>query len=46
MTQQKNTYPIATPLGSLQEVPAAVDCPACSTREMTRAEYVNGGRTQ
>ena len=45
-TENKNNWPTATPLASLQETPAVVDCPACNNREMTTCEFVNGGRTQ
>jgi len=41
----KNNYQIATPLASLQQSPAPVDCPVCGVREMTRAEFVSGGTT-
>lgn len=37
---------MATPLGSLQQGPAPVDCPVCGVREMTRTEFVSGGTTQ
>jgi lipopolysaccharide-induced tumor necrosis factor-alpha factor len=42
----KNNYQNATPLASLQQGPAPVDCPVCNVREMTRTEYVSGGTTQ
>ncbi|TVY51768.1 hypothetical protein LCER1_G004976 [Lachnellula cervina] len=42
----RNNYQIATPLGSLQQGPAPVDCPVCGVREMTRTEFVSGGTTQ
>ncbi len=42
----KNNYQMATPLASLQQTPAPVDCPACGVREMTRTEYVSGRTTQ
>merc|ERR1711964_717937 len=38
-------YQMATPLGSLQQGPAPVDCPVCGVREMTRTEFVSGGTT-
>jgi len=41
-----NNYQIATPLASLQQGPAAVDCPVCGVRELTRTEFVSGGTTQ
>jgi len=40
---RKNHYQNATPLGSLQQSPAPVDCPRCGVRELTRVEYVSGG---
>jgi len=43
---QKSNYANATPLASLQQTPAAVDCPACNQREMTSTAFVNGARTQ
>jgi hypothetical protein len=43
---RRNNYQIATPLASLQQDPAPVDCPICGVREMTRTEFVNGGTTQ
>jgi len=42
----RNNYQTATPLASLQQGPAPVDCPACGVREMTRTEFVSGGTTQ
>jgi len=41
----RNNYQMATPLASLQQGPAPVDCPICGVREMTRTEYVSGGTT-
>ncbi|TVY34863.1 hypothetical protein LOCC1_G007261 [Lachnellula occidentalis] len=41
----RNNYQMATPLGSLQQGPAPVDCPVCGVREMTRTEFVSGGTT-
>ncbi|KAE8453471.1 hypothetical protein EG329_010332 [Mollisiaceae sp. DMI_Dod_QoI] len=38
----KNNYQIATPLASLQQGPAPVDCPVCGVREMTRTEFFVG----
>ncbi|KAH7410853.1 LITAF-like zinc ribbon domain-containing protein [Cadophora sp. MPI-SDFR-AT-0126] len=38
-------YQMATPLASLQQGPAPVDCPVCGVREMTRTEFVSGGTT-
>lgn len=45
-TANKGNYQMATPLASLQQGPAPVDCPVCGVREMTRTEYVSGGTTQ
>ncbi|KAL5318779.1 hypothetical protein ACEPPN_013845 [Leptodophora sp. 'Broadleaf-Isolate-01'] len=45
-TNDRGKYQMATPLASLQQGPAPVDCPVCGVREMTRAEYVTGGTTQ
>ncbi len=42
----KGNYQTATPLGSLQQGPAPVDCPVCGVREMTRTEFHSGGTTQ
>jgi lipopolysaccharide-induced tumor necrosis factor-alpha factor len=42
----KNIYTYATPLPSLQGVPAPVDCPFCGQRELTRTVHVSGGTTQ
>ncbi|KAN0119699.1 LITAF-like zinc ribbon domain containing protein [Hyaloscypha variabilis] len=42
---QKNNYQNATPLASLQQTPAAIDCPACGVRELTSTAFVNGTRT-
>lgn len=42
----KGNYQTATPLASLQQGPAPVDCPVCGVREMTKTEYVSGGTTQ
>ncbi|KAH6713917.1 LITAF-like zinc ribbon domain-containing protein [Leptodontidium sp. MPI-SDFR-AT-0119] len=44
-TNDRGKYQMATPLASLQQGPAPVDCPVCGVREMTRAEYVTGGTT-
>lgn len=44
--QPKNNYQMATPLASLQQSPAPVDCPACGVREMTNTSYASGGTTQ
>ncbi|CZS96321.1 hypothetical protein WAI453_009878 [Rhynchosporium graminicola] len=38
-------YQMATPLASLQQGPAPVDCPVCGVRELTRTEFVSGGTT-
>ncbi|TVY83202.1 hypothetical protein LSUE1_G001688 [Lachnellula suecica] len=38
----RNNYQIATPLASLQQGPAPIDCPVCGVREMTRTEFVSG----
>lgn len=43
---QRNQYGNATPLASLQQAPAPVDCPICGVREMTRTEFTSGGTTQ
>lgn len=43
---QRNNYQMATPLASLQQGPAPVDCPVCGVRKMTRTEFVSGGTTQ
>jgi len=42
---QRNHYPTATPLASLQQAPTPVDCPLCGVREMTVTEYKAGGYT-
>ena len=42
----QNNFASATPLFSLQQGPAPVDCPMCRVRQMTRVEYVSGGTTQ
>jgi lipopolysaccharide-induced tumor necrosis factor-alpha factor len=42
----QSTYASATPLVSLQQGPAPVDCPMCRVRQMTRVEFVSGGTTQ
>jgi len=42
----KNNYQPATPIASLQQHPAPVDCPICGVREVIRTEYVSGGTTQ
>lgn len=44
-SQQRNIYTHATPLGSLQEQPAPIDCPFCKVREMSRTEYHSGTTT-
>ncbi|KAH8597874.1 LITAF-like zinc ribbon domain-containing protein [Bisporella sp. PMI_857] len=41
----KNTYAYATPLASLTQGPAPVDCPSCGVRELTRQEFESGGTT-
>ena len=41
-----STFAAATPLASLQEFPAPVDCPLCKVRQMTRTEYLSGNRAQ
>ncbi len=46
MIENKNNWPTATTLASLQETPEVVDCPACNNRQITTCEFVNGGRTQ
>jgi hypothetical protein len=49
MAQQpmpENNFASATPLVSLQQGPAPVDCPVCRVRQMTRVEFVSGGTTQ
>jgi lipopolysaccharide-induced tumor necrosis factor-alpha factor len=49
MAQQpmpQNNFASATPLVSLQQGPAPVDCPMCRVRQMTRVEFVSGGTTQ
>ncbi|KAH8684609.1 LITAF-like zinc ribbon domain-containing protein [Tricladium varicosporioides] len=38
-------YATATPLASLTQGPAPVDCPVCRTRQMTAIEFVSGGTT-
>ncbi|KAL4754347.1 LITAF-like zinc ribbon domain-containing protein [Aspergillus terricola var. indicus] len=43
--QPQSQYPTAFPLHALQRTPQVVDCPACSQREMTRTEAVNGNST-
>jgi lipopolysaccharide-induced tumor necrosis factor-alpha factor len=40
-----NNFASATPLVSLQQGPAPVDCPVCRVRQMTRVEFVSGGTT-
>ncbi|KAH8755544.1 LITAF-like zinc ribbon domain-containing protein [Hyaloscypha finlandica] len=40
-----NNFASATPLVSLQQGPAPVDCPMCRVRQMTRVEFVSGGTT-
>jgi hypothetical protein len=42
----RNNYEHATPLASLQLLPAPVDCPVCGVREMTNTQFVNGSVTQ
>jgi lipopolysaccharide-induced tumor necrosis factor-alpha factor len=42
----RNNYQIATPLASLQQGPAPVDCPVCGVREMTRTDFVSGATAQ
>lgn len=44
--QSHSQYPTAVPLYALQRTPAAVDCPSCHQREMTRVEFASGGTTQ
>lgn len=49
MPQQQmptSNFASATPLVSLQQGPAPVDCPMCRVRQMTRVEFVSGGTTQ
>jgi hypothetical protein len=41
-----SAFASATPLASLQEFPAPVDCPLCKVRQMTRTEYLSGDKTQ
>ncbi|KAE9368135.1 hypothetical protein N431DRAFT_429332 [Stipitochalara longipes BDJ] len=41
----QNNFASATPLVSLQQGPAPVDCPMCRVRQMTRVEFVSGGTT-
>jgi lipopolysaccharide-induced tumor necrosis factor-alpha factor len=41
-----STFAAATPLASLQEFPAPVDCPLCKFRQMTRTEYLSGNKTE
>jgi len=43
--QKPTQYQSATPLGSLQQGAAPVDCPVCGVRELTRTEFVSGGTT-
>jgi lipopolysaccharide-induced tumor necrosis factor-alpha factor len=40
-----SAFAAATPLASLQEFPAPVDCPLCKVRQMTRTEYLSGNKT-
>ena len=40
--QQPTQYHTATPLQSLGEGAAPVDCPACHQRALTRTDYVSG----
>ncbi|KAH7346411.1 LITAF-like zinc ribbon domain-containing protein [Rhexocercosporidium sp. MPI-PUGE-AT-0058] len=44
-TSNAGRYQMATPLASLQQGPAPVDCPVCGVREMTRTEFKSGGTT-
>jgi lipopolysaccharide-induced tumor necrosis factor-alpha factor len=44
--QGKPRYQTVTPLGSLTQGAAPVDCPVCGVREMTKTEFVSGGTTQ
>ena len=46
VAQPLQTYNTATPLASLQDSPAPVDCPICHTRAMTRVEAMSGNTTQ
>jgi hypothetical protein len=41
-----NQYQNATPLASLQQYPAPIDCPVCGVREMTIVTLKIGGYTQ
>jgi len=43
--QQRKTYLTATPLASLQQGPAPVDCPVCGVREITSVEFTSGNFT-
>lgn len=43
---QGNNYPTSTPIPSLQQSPAPVDCPVCGVREMTITNPETGGYTQ
>lgn len=42
---QQSQYRTATPLHSLGEAPAPVDCPSCGNRALTRIEYKSGQTT-
>lgn len=44
--RQGNNYQTATPIASLQQVSAPVDCPVCGVRQMTITNPETGGYTQ
>lgn len=43
--QQQSQYHTSTPIQSLGEGPAPVDCPSCRVRTLTRTQYVSGNTT-
>ncbi|MCJ1267301.1 hypothetical protein MMC22_007186 [Lobaria immixta] len=43
--QQQSQYHTSTPIQSLGEGPAPVDCPSCRARALTRTQYVSGNTT-
>ena len=45
LQQQQSQYRNATPLHSLGESQAPVDCPSCGHRTLTRTEYHSGQTT-
>lgn len=45
LVPQRNHYQLAKSLQTLQRGPGPVDCPICSTREVTTVNYVSGNYT-